>query len=98
MATPTFMTRWSTISSAPALEGPLATVAGNNRANIDGRLMGVDGGLTTAYVLTATGLSVVPLDPINNAGRPAVSTGGVVNVGSYTTAIAPNGLVSIFGQ
>ena len=31
------------------------------------------------------------------AGKPAISRGGVVNLASYTTAVAPNGLISIFG-
>ena len=87
-----------TLRQATVLEGPLSTVMGNARANIDGRLMAVDGSLSTAYVLSTSGLSVVPLDPPAAAERPAVARDGVVNVGSFTTAAAPNGLVSIFGQ
>jgi len=87
-----------TVRQVPVLEGPLSTVMGNARANIDGRTMAVDGSLTTAYVLSTSGLSVVPLDPPSPAGRPAVATNGIVNVGSFTTSAAPNALVSIFGQ
>ncbi|MBM3769609.1 MAG: hypothetical protein FJW32_29900, partial [Acidobacteria bacterium] len=87
-----------TVRQVPVLEGPLSTVMGNARANIDGRTMAVDGSLTTAYVLSTSGLSVVPLDPPSPAGRPAVATNGIVNVGSFTASAAPNALVSIFGQ
>ncbi|MFO0284410.1 MAG: hypothetical protein ACK532_21135 [Acidobacteriota bacterium] len=81
-----------------ALEGPLAQVVGNQRTNIDGRTMVVDGTGTNAYVITTTGLSVVNLEAISLADRPTISNGGTVSLGSYTTDIAAGGIVSIFGR
>ena len=88
----------ATLRQAPVLEGPLSTVMGNARANIDGRLMAVDASLSNAYVLSTSGLSIVPLDPPAAAERPAVARDGIVNVASFAATAAPNGLVSIFGQ
>lgn len=91
-------TAGNVMRSMPALEGPLTQLTGNTpRGTIDGRTMAVDAAGTTAYVITASGLSIVPLDPLPNAGRPQVPSGGVVNLGSYQTAIAQNSLISIFG-
>ncbi|MEK7404325.1 MAG: hypothetical protein AAB225_04385, partial [Acidobacteriota bacterium] len=84
--------------SSPALEGPLSTVVGNGRAFSNGRTMAVDPSGAVAYVLTTSGLSVVPLDPVTAQERPQVNRNGVVNQASYSTAVAPGGLISIFGQ
>ncbi len=86
------------LRSASALEGPLSTVIGGGRAFINGRTMAVDPSGQAAYVLTTSGLSIVPLDPPARADRPTVNRNGVVNMASYTTAVAPGGLISIFGQ
>jgi uncharacterized protein (TIGR03437 family) len=87
-----------TMRAAQALEGPLSTITGNQRANIDGRMLAVDANLQNAYVLTTSGLSVVPLDAVPAAAKPVVPSNGVVNVGNFTATTAPNGLISIFGQ
>jgi uncharacterized protein (TIGR03437 family) len=98
--------------SFPALEGPLATQVGTQRVNLNGRTMAVDAAGTTAYVLTASGLSVVPLGPAAAAGpgqpgpgQPGagqaqiqISQNGVVNSASYQPGLAPGSVVSIFGQ
>jgi uncharacterized protein (TIGR03437 family) len=86
------------LRSFPALEGPMTQVAGNGRASIDGRLMAVDSGGTTAYVVTNSGLSIIPLDPIPASDRPQVNPKGAVNLASYQAAVAPNTLLSIFGK
>ena len=86
------------IRSAAALEGPLTRLTGTQRTNVDGRLLAVDAALTNAYILTTSGLSIIPLDPIAPADRPIVPAAGVVNVGTYTPGAAPNGLISIFGS
>ena len=80
------------------LEGPLSTVVGNNRVNINGRTMAVDGTGTTAFALTTSGLSVIPLEPVTVADRPIVNPGGTVNLASYLPAFAPGSLISIFGR
>ena len=81
-----------------ALEGPLTQVAPGARASISGRTMAVDASGSNAYVITASGLSIVALSPIAAADRPAPNPGGAVNLGSYQAAMAANGLLSIFGQ
>jgi uncharacterized protein (TIGR03437 family) len=86
------------LRSAPALERPLSTAVGNQRANINGRTMAIDPTGTTAFVLTTTGVSVVPLNVPPPTQRPVVSSGGVVNLASYTPTIAQGGLISIFGR
>ena len=84
---------------ASALEGPLSTQTGTTRVNVAARTMAVDSTGSTAYLLTSSGLSIVPLSAaFNPQGRPSVNQNGVVNAGSYTTSIAPNSIVSIFGQ
>lgn len=86
------------LRSAAALEGPLSTVVGAGRAYIDGRTMAVDPAGNLVYVLTTSGLSIVPLDEPARLERPAVNRNGVVNMASYTAAVAPGGLISLFGQ
>jgi uncharacterized protein (TIGR03437 family) len=81
-----------------ALEGPLTTVAAAARAAVSGRTMAVDAAGAFAYAVTASGLSVVPLTPVSPADRPAPNQRGAVNLASYQTAVATNGLLSIFGQ
>jgi uncharacterized protein (TIGR03437 family) len=88
----------ATTRTVAALEGPVSTVTGTARVNTDGRTMAVDATLENAYVLTATGLSIVPLVQPAVTDRPQVPAAGIVNVGSYTASAAPNSLISIFGQ
>ncbi|MBL8241209.1 MAG: hypothetical protein JNM66_27550 [Bryobacterales bacterium] len=88
----------ATTRTIAALEGPTSTVTGTARVNIDGRTMAVDAALENAYVLTASGLGIVPLTAAAATDRPQVPAAGVVNVGNFTASAAPNGLVSIFGQ
>jgi uncharacterized protein (TIGR03437 family) len=85
-------------ASANALEGPLATVLSTQRTNIGGRTMALDSTSNTVYMLTATGLSVIPLTGAARSSTPIVSAGGVVNSANFRTGIAPGGLVSIMGQ
>jgi uncharacterized protein (TIGR03437 family) len=85
--------------SANVLEGPAAQVVGAAaKATVPGRSMVVDASTGTAYVLTVSGLSVVPLNPPAVTNRPLPNAGGAVNLASYQKSIAANGLLSIFGQ
>ncbi len=86
--------------NAPTLEGPATVINGTARTNMFARTMAIDSTAGAAYVLTATGLSVVNLSPtaVNTTLRPAVNTGGLVNLGDFTPAIASGGLFSIFGR
>ncbi|MFN0102011.1 MAG: hypothetical protein ACKV2U_07970 [Bryobacteraceae bacterium] len=88
----------TTMRTATALEGPASAVTGTARVNVDGRTMAVDAALENAYVLTASGLGIVPLTVAVVTDRPQVPAAGVVNVGNFTASAAPNGLISIFGQ
>ncbi len=86
------------LRSFAALEGPMSQALTNGRATvIDGRTMAVDSSGTTAYVITTTGLSMIPLTPLNPQNGPRVFAKGTVNLASYQTSIAQNGLISIFG-
>lgn len=85
-------------SGYPALESITTPLVANNRVNLNGRLMAVDGQGATAYVLTASGLSVVPLQAIATTDRPAISANGIVNFGSQLPAVGQGGLISIYGR
>ena len=89
--------------SVAALEGPLPAQVGTPRANINPCTKVVDAGGATAFLLTASGLSIVPLTgqtpgPSGNAQRPQISANGVVNNADYESGLAPGSLVTIFGQ
>ncbi|HEV8148060.1 MAG TPA: hypothetical protein VGP79_16840 [Bryobacteraceae bacterium] len=87
------------IRQAPMLEGPQTTLAaGGARATISARTMAIDASGNTAYVITASGLSIVPLTPVVGADRPLPANRGTVNLASYQAQVSPNGLISIFGQ
>ncbi|HLH15698.1 MAG TPA: hypothetical protein VKX45_00685 [Bryobacteraceae bacterium] len=91
------VTSGRTLASANALEGPLTAAIGTARANVAGRTMAIDPSGSNAYVLTESGLSIIPLTaPAQPA--PSVSAGGVVNTANYTAAVAPGGLISVFGK
>ena len=58
--------------------------AGAARSNVNGRTMVLDSAGTTAYILTASGLSIVPLYAVHLAGRPRrCQHPGVVNTANY---------------
>jgi uncharacterized protein (TIGR03437 family) len=90
----------ATAGSTPVLEGPSLTVTGLTRVNGFARTLAIDSAGGTAYALTATGLSVIPLGPApsNAATRPSVNAGGVVNLGNMQPALAPGGLLAILGR
>src|SRR5205823_2689275 len=50
------------------------------------------------FVLTASGLSIVPLTAATSQGAPQVPGAGVVNTANYLSQVAPGGLMSIFGS
>jgi uncharacterized protein (TIGR03437 family) len=80
-----------------ALEGPLTQAAGAGRAIINGRTMAIDSTGSTAYVIGASGLSIVSLVPPSGT-RPQINPNGAVNLASRQPQFAPNTPVSIFGQ
>jgi uncharacterized protein (TIGR03437 family) len=86
------------IGISNTLEGPLASGTSNQRVNTNGRTMVVDAAGTTAYAVTTSGLSIIPIDRTSFLNTPTISRNGVVNAASMQTAVAPNTLVSIFGR
>lgn len=87
-------------ASVSALETPLATVIGTQRTNTNGRTIAVNAEASAAYVLTTTGLSVLPIEPAVAALRelPSVNRNGIVNTASYLAPLAPGTLFAIFGR
>jgi uncharacterized protein (TIGR03437 family) len=88
-----------TIASINTLEGPLTQVTGTSRVLVNSRMMAYDAAGGMVYILTASGLSAIPLSanaPANAA--PQFSSAGVVNTANFQRGIAPTGLVSIFGR
>ncbi len=85
-------------SQVTALEGPLTTVAGTARVAINGRTMAVDSTGSTAYVITASGLSIVSFTAVSAGARPQINSNGAVNLASLQAQVAPNTWLSIFGQ
>ena len=86
-------------SSVAALEGPLSQVANANTATtIGGRTMAVDSTAANAYLLTTSGLSIVPLAAPAPASRPVLNARATVNIGSGANTVAANNLVAINGR
>jgi uncharacterized protein (TIGR03437 family) len=86
------------LRTATVLEGPLSTLVGTARANVNGRTLAVNSSGTTAFAITSSGISIVPLEPANAQERPSVNPNGAVSLSSYVPAFAPGSLVSIFGR
>lgn len=84
--------------SFAAVEGPLSVQTGTARVNINARGMAVDTAGSTAYLLTASGLSIVPLSAPALQDRPAVASNGVLNGASLQPGLAPGSVISIFGR
>jgi uncharacterized protein (TIGR03437 family) len=87
-----------TLGVANALEGPLASGTATQRVNTNGRTMATDAAGTTAYVLTTTGLSIIPIDRTAASDRPQIAQNGVVNAASLQAGAAPNTLITILGR
>ena len=86
-----------TTATAAALEIPATIARAGGRVNVLGRGMALDAAGTTAFVLTASGLSVIPLAASTASNLPQVPANGVVSTANYLGAVAPGGLISIFG-
>jgi uncharacterized protein (TIGR03437 family) len=86
------------IASAGALEGPLSAAIGTTRVNINGRTMAVDPSGSTAFVLTTSGLSMIPLSPATTQNVPQLGGLPVLNAANFSSAVAPGGLISIIGR
>jgi len=87
-----------TLLSVNTLEGPLSQVSGTSRVLVNGRTMAYDAAGGMVYILTASGLSAIPLNASAPPATPQISAGGVVNTANYQRGLAPTGLVSLFGR
>lgn len=83
---------------ANSLEGPATIPVGNQRVAIDSRLMAVDATGTVSYVVTSSGISIIPLDTPAVADRPTPNQGGIVSATSLLPSFAPGSWVSIYGR
>ena len=86
-----------TTATAGALEVTSAVARAGARVNVLGRSMVLDSAGATAFVLTASGLSVIPLATSTAQNLPQVPGNGVVNTANFLGTVAPGGLISIFG-
>ncbi len=77
-------------------ENPNTSVFGNQRANIPPRQLVIDSA-GTAYAITLSGLSVVPL--ATSPPRPLIAAGarGIVNASDGSTNIRPGSFITISG-
>ena len=93
-------TTGTSAGSVTALEGPASVVIGNGSITQFPRTLAVDTVTSTAYALTASGLSIVALaaGPSNTAVRPSINPGGLVSLADYSAPIATGGLITIFGK
>ncbi|MGI8991017.1 MAG: hypothetical protein ACR2I2_15745 [Bryobacteraceae bacterium] len=82
---------------AVAAEQPRYTIFGTTRLNVPTRSMVVDS-QNTAYVLTLSGLTVIPLTP-SGAARPQISTAAnaVVNATDGSQNIMPGSFITVTG-
>ncbi len=81
-------------------ENPVFSVFGTTRFNASPRMMAVDSAATTAYIITMSGLSVVPLAPASSSTQPVINSGpnAIVNSADNTTNISPGSFITIRGQ
>jgi DNA-binding beta-propeller fold protein YncE len=85
----------SLVGAAP--ENPVASVFGTTRQNTPARQLVVNAAGTTAYAITLSGLSVIPLTPTSQASQPVLT--GIANAsGGAAQAIQPGSFIVIRGQ
>jgi len=82
---------------AAAPENPRFTVFGTTRFNIQPRSMVVDQN-NVAYVITASGLSVIPLTPGVAPVPQIAATNGIVNSGNGSASLPVGGFVTVNGS
>lgn len=87
----------SVVAVAP--DTPVQSVFGTTRVNVPSRQLVVDS-KGTAYAITLSGLSMVPLAMSGNQPRPQVLTGsrGIVNSSDGTPLFKPGSFITISGS
>jgi YVTN family beta-propeller protein len=81
-----------------AAENPVQQVFGTSRVNVPGRQMVVDS-QGTAYLITLSGLTVIPLTQSGTSVRPQITNGakGVVNSSDGSGTLRPGSFITING-
>jgi hypothetical protein len=80
-------------------ENPVVSVFGTTRFNTAPRQMVVNAAGTTAYAITLSGLSVIPLTAASNDTRPVIdSAQGVVNAIDPAAPIKPGSFITVSGR
>ncbi len=85
---------------AVAPEQPQFSVFGTTRFNANPRQMVVDSAGATAYAITISGLSVIPLAPSSASTQPVINSGatGIVNAADGSANITPGSFITLSGQ
>lgn len=86
-----------TTATAGSLEGPATLARAGQRVTANGRGMAMDPSGTAAYVLTTSGLSVIPIDSTPQV-TPQLPANSVVNAANFQASVAMGGLISIIGR
>jgi uncharacterized protein (TIGR03437 family) len=88
------------VSATTALEGPSTIVIGTGVVTAFAHTMTFDTTSNLAYMITATGLSIVntAASAANAAIKPSINPGGFVSLADFTPSLAPGGLFTIFGK
>jgi YVTN family beta-propeller protein len=88
----------STSLVAVAAEQPPYTFFGTTRTNVPARWMAVDPVGGNAYIITLSGLTVIPLN-LNGTPTPQIAAAkGIVNAADGTTTFKPGSFVTINGS
>jgi YVTN family beta-propeller protein len=84
--------------AAVAPENPQFIALGTQRINVPARQMAVDSN-GTVYVITLSGLSVIPMARSGAPVRPAIAAGsrGIVNANTGTTSFSPGAFITVSG-
>jgi hypothetical protein len=75
----------------------LTSVFGTARSNVTPRHLVVDAAGATAYAITLSGLSVIPLTRTAPETRPTLAARGVVNSSDGSALIRPGSFITIAG-
>jgi YVTN family beta-propeller protein len=86
----------SVVGVAP--DNPVQSIFGANRVNVPTRQLAVDSS-GTAYAITLSGLSVIPLTASGTSSRPQITSGsgGIVNSSDGTPSFKPGSFITVSG-
>ncbi len=81
-------------------ENPLFSVFGQQRSNVSSRYLVADSRGATAYAITISGLSVIPLTPSGANTKPTITAGarGIVNSTDGSPNFRPGSFITVTGR